>query len=71
MAKPGDFLWGRLRRLEYVEKDLTYRVERLMDALAWYACDCEDWKRHGCKRKPCGIHAAELLDELKTRETKP
>ena len=39
-------------------------VDRLMACLSAYACDCPDFRRHSCQRRPCGMRAAELMDEL-------
>lgn len=39
-------------------------IDRLMTCLAAYACECPDFRRHDCNRRPCGMRAAELMDEL-------
>lgn len=45
-------------------------VDRLTRCLSYYACNCPDYRRHDCTRRPCGIRAAELLDELQYVEGK-
>lgn len=61
----------KVANLERQADDLSARnnglrrlVDRLATRLARYACDCPDFRRHDCTRRPCGMHATELLDEL-------
>lgn len=39
-------------------------VDRLTRCLSYYACNCPDFRRYDCNRRPCGMRAAELMDEL-------
>lgn len=42
---------------------LEDRIGKLADCLAWYACDCPEYKAVNCRKEACGKHAAEVLFE--------
>jgi len=65
----------KVANLERQADDLSARnnglrglIDRLMDCLSDYACDCPEFRRHVCTRKPCGMNAAEILDTVRYGE---
>lgn len=43
-------------------------IDRLMGCLSLYACECPEFRRATCQRRPCGIRAAEMLDAVRYGE---
>jgi hypothetical protein len=53
-----------IKRLLQKKREHKARIERLVDVLRTYTCECPEYIRVNCQKQRCGSRANDVLDEL-------